>query len=80
MNPQHITRLNNTLNTIMLREQEEKRNCIACIIQYKEQHGATPEELFNTVIKLWEQPLYIVSQEVSKYIDQLMLEIKNKIV
>jgi RNAse (barnase) inhibitor barstar len=73
----NFTPLRVQLVRIMDAEQEEKRQAIACIIDYKEQHGADINTLFDTAYLLWNSPLDMVFKELTTILEALHEELKN---
>ncbi len=73
----NFTPLRRQLIQIMDAEQEEKRQAISCIIDYKEQHGADMNTLFDTVCTLWNSPIDAVFKELTTILEALHEELKN---
>lgn len=73
----NLTPLRRQLIQIMDKEQEEKRQAIACIIDYKEQHGADINTLFDTAYLLWNSPIDMVFKELTDILTALHEELKN---
>lgn len=73
----------NTLNkpqidTLEVREQDEKRYAIKCILDHYEALGMDSESLFDRACQLWELELISLNMVLSVCIDQLVDEFSKE--